>query len=677
MQPRKFCTLSAITAGSLTLAAVAITASSGTSQTATHAALAARTQSFLLLNSTGTPPGQLSPGQQITSGTQIASPDGKFVLQMQSDGNLVLRAPGNIPLGDTHTAGHDGTIAVMQTDGNFVLRAPGNIPVWASGTDGHSGTVLQVQDDGGVVLYAPGHQVLHVIFPASPDPRNSGSTPTVPPATVPAPAEAAADPDPLNPADWSPGDVHVHSLGDASLRDNLDCRDNVPGFPTGHAATKDQEQACATYLVNKVLTTAKSHGLKWVILSEHGVWMGIYAPGADASALSYSRSEAAGEWQTVRDTASAAAPTAGVRALIGEEIGSAPPLTTSGHFSTYYSSDYVANDQYDNSEGKFLQKVKTAGAWGAINHPGTGSTWGCWYTTDCPDGVASSFPGQVKAVEVYTANVKPIGDVLTRWDGLLDRGLKVAAVGGGDTHTVKRCNVDPWPPAHIVTGDCPIWRTLQQQIGNTDALGTDGRARTYVLAENITPGGGYNSNDAADPVRTALASGTTLASNGPVAGVAIDGKAPTSASYLPYSGSGHTVQITWDPAQAKAVNSGGISSGTYGPPTSIKLVIGQIVDNTYRGDCGHASDPFRHSDCVHAVDVPLDTVTHSGNLDKITYQLNASDFKTFTLPGPGSGFSTQYTPTAFVRVEINFADGRGVYSSPFYIQGTATQIPNF
>jgi hypothetical protein len=317
MQPRKFRILSAITAGSLTLAAVAITASSGTSQTATHAAFTAQTQSFLLVNATGSPPGQLNPGQQITTGTQIASPDGKFVLQMQSDGNLVLRTPGNIPIGDTHTAGHDGTIAVMQADGNFVLRAPGNIPVWASGTDGHPDTVLQVQDDGGVVLYAPGHQVLRVIFPASPGPRNSVPAPTVPPATVPAPAAAAADPDPLNPADWSAGDVHVHSLGDASLRDNLDCRHNVTGFPTGHAATKEQEQACATYLVNKVLTTAKSHGLKWVILSEHGVWMGIYAPGADASALSYSRSEAAGEWQTVRDTASAAAPTAGVRALIG------------------------------------------------------------------------------------------------------------------------------------------------------------------------------------------------------------------------------------------------------------------------------------------------------------------------------------------------------------------------
>ena len=142
-------------------------------------------------SSAGTPPGQLSPGQQITSGTQIASPDGKFVLQMQSDGNLVLRAPGNIPLGDTHTAGHDGTIAMMQADGNFVLIARGNIPVWSSGTDGHPGTVLQVQDDGNVVLYAPGHQVLRVLFTAFPNP-----TPTVPSATVPAPGTSTATPAP-------------------------------------------------------------------------------------------------------------------------------------------------------------------------------------------------------------------------------------------------------------------------------------------------------------------------------------------------------------------------------------------------------------------------------------------------------------------------------------------------
>jgi hypothetical protein len=194
MHASKLRTLSAVTAGSLTLAVVAIMATSGTSQAATHAVLAARTESFLQKDSPGTPPGQLNPGQLITSGTQIASPDGRFVLQMQSDGNLVIRAPGNMAIGDTHTAGHNGTIAVMQADGNFVLRAPGNIPVWASGTDGHPGTVLQVQDDGGVVLYAPGHQVLRVLFPAVLNPGNSVSTPTALPATTPATQPSASGP---------------------------------------------------------------------------------------------------------------------------------------------------------------------------------------------------------------------------------------------------------------------------------------------------------------------------------------------------------------------------------------------------------------------------------------------------------------------------------------------------
>ena len=81
MQLRRFRMLSAITAGSLALAVVAVAASSGTSQTITHAALAAGSGSFSPVSSAGIPPGQLNPGQRITSGTQIASPDGKFVLQ--------------------------------------------------------------------------------------------------------------------------------------------------------------------------------------------------------------------------------------------------------------------------------------------------------------------------------------------------------------------------------------------------------------------------------------------------------------------------------------------------------------------------------------------------------------------------------------------------------------------
>jgi Putative peptidoglycan binding domain len=77
MQKRKFHILSAATAGSLALAAVAITASSGTSPTLKHAALAARTESFPTVNLADCP--ILHPGY----------PTGGCVAQLQTDLNLI------------------------------------------------------------------------------------------------------------------------------------------------------------------------------------------------------------------------------------------------------------------------------------------------------------------------------------------------------------------------------------------------------------------------------------------------------------------------------------------------------------------------------------------------------------------------------------------------------------
>ena len=77
MQPRKFRILSAITAGSLAVAVVAITASSGTSQTATPRALAAQTGSF--------PPVNLDDCPILHTGY----PQGGCVAQLQTDLRIV------------------------------------------------------------------------------------------------------------------------------------------------------------------------------------------------------------------------------------------------------------------------------------------------------------------------------------------------------------------------------------------------------------------------------------------------------------------------------------------------------------------------------------------------------------------------------------------------------------
>jgi hypothetical protein len=80
MQTRKLRVLSAFTAGSLTLAVMAITASSGTSQTATHAALTAQIESF--------PPVNLNDCPILHTGY----PRGGCVAQLQTDLNSL---PGN------------------------------------------------------------------------------------------------------------------------------------------------------------------------------------------------------------------------------------------------------------------------------------------------------------------------------------------------------------------------------------------------------------------------------------------------------------------------------------------------------------------------------------------------------------------------------------------------------
>lgn len=82
------------------------------------------------------------------------SPDGRFRLVMQADGNLVLYAPGPAALWHTRTAGRPGATAVLQADGNLVLRSRAGAVLWHTRTWGHPGARLAVQDDGNLVLRA-------------------------------------------------------------------------------------------------------------------------------------------------------------------------------------------------------------------------------------------------------------------------------------------------------------------------------------------------------------------------------------------------------------------------------------------------------------------------------------------------------------------------------------------
>jgi hypothetical protein len=131
----------------------------------------------------------LDPGERLTAGERLVSADGRYVLTMQDDGNLVEYAPGNVAV---WAAGTDQPTseARLQPDGNLVVIAPGDVPVWSTHTNGSAGSTLELQSDGNVVVYAPGHLVRWSSdsgAPVSGEPQQSE------PETPAAPVEPASD----------------------------------------------------------------------------------------------------------------------------------------------------------------------------------------------------------------------------------------------------------------------------------------------------------------------------------------------------------------------------------------------------------------------------------------------------------------------------------------------------
>jgi hypothetical protein len=95
----------------------------------------------------------LAPNEALGPNDFRTSPDGRFTLVYQGDGNLVLYQ-GGTPLWHTNTWGTSPGQAVMQGDGNFVVYNSSGTPLWSSGTDGNSGAFLSVQSDGNLVVYS-------------------------------------------------------------------------------------------------------------------------------------------------------------------------------------------------------------------------------------------------------------------------------------------------------------------------------------------------------------------------------------------------------------------------------------------------------------------------------------------------------------------------------------------
>ena len=83
----------------------------------------------------------LHPETALRPGTAATSPNSRYRLFYQTDGNLVLYGPDG-PLWDSETDGRGAGACIMQADGNLVLYGPNDEYVWDTETDNNPGSRL-------------------------------------------------------------------------------------------------------------------------------------------------------------------------------------------------------------------------------------------------------------------------------------------------------------------------------------------------------------------------------------------------------------------------------------------------------------------------------------------------------------------------------------------------------
>ena len=95
----------------------------------------------------------LSKGQTLSSGSSLNSPNGRYRVTMQTDGNLVLY-DGSRLIWTTITKAR-GSRVTLQQDGNLVLQqfhpAMGDLTFWDTATT-NIGNQLVLQDTGDLVI---------------------------------------------------------------------------------------------------------------------------------------------------------------------------------------------------------------------------------------------------------------------------------------------------------------------------------------------------------------------------------------------------------------------------------------------------------------------------------------------------------------------------------------------
>lgn len=109
------------------------------------------------LPSASVPPAQLKPGFRLNAGQALRSPNGRYTLTQQPDGNLALADDAKRVRWSSQTPSNPGAYASFERDGDLVVYAKGGGVLWRSATGG-KGALLEVRDDGNAVVSQAGRQ---------------------------------------------------------------------------------------------------------------------------------------------------------------------------------------------------------------------------------------------------------------------------------------------------------------------------------------------------------------------------------------------------------------------------------------------------------------------------------------------------------------------------------------
>lgn len=95
---------------------------------------------------------RLASGRTLVAGQSLTSPDGRFHLNVQADGNVVERTPAGRALWTSKTSGNGGASLLMRSDGVLLLQAANAHVIWSTPTSGVKGATATLGSDGNLVV---------------------------------------------------------------------------------------------------------------------------------------------------------------------------------------------------------------------------------------------------------------------------------------------------------------------------------------------------------------------------------------------------------------------------------------------------------------------------------------------------------------------------------------------